>query len=224
MRRGRSVCLRVAAAGRHADESNDPSLIDNDGNVLALPETGSVSVTVKAIVTDTATGESKTRDYVLTLLSKEAVEAEKTLNAAASALSYRLEPVYGTDVNACAAVEKLLAAKGYSNVTVSVKEAAKSYDGNAQIDPDGTIHYYFNPEMTGSGADSLHDIRLHLNGASVEKQLYTHLTWDTERAKAALSAELDRIEIPSEIDAEILYVAAAVFRQGGRAGRRDRLQ
>ena len=35
-------------------ESNDPSLIDNDGNVLALPETGSVSVTVKAIVTDTA--------------------------------------------------------------------------------------------------------------------------------------------------------------------------
>ena len=38
----------------------------------------------------------------------------------------------------------------------------------------------------------------------MEKQLYTHLTWDTERAKAALSAELDRIEIPSEIDADIL--------------------
>ena len=185
-------------------ESSDPSLIDNNAKVLALPETGSVSVTVKAVVTNTATGESKTREYVLTLLSKEAVEAEKTLNAAASALSYRLEPTYGTDVNACAAVEKLLAAKGYSNVTVSVKEAAKSYDGNAQIDSDGTIHYYFNPAMTGSGAYFYTTFVLHLNGASVEKQLYTHLVWDTERAKAVLSAELDRIKIPTEIDADVL--------------------
>ena len=39
----------------------------------------------------------------------------------------------------------------------------------------------------------LHDV-----SASVEKEVYVHITWDLARAQAVLQAELDRITLPTE--------------------------
>ncbi len=169
------------------------------GEILAVPESGSKTVTLTATVTETATGETKSREYTLVIYSDEAVAAESTLKKALYSLPYRFEPAYDTDKNANTALEAILAGKGYDGITVSVKARAEATNKLASVEEDGSICYYFNPEMTGSGAYFYVTFVFSLNGASVEKQIYTHLTWDIDRAREALNAELDRVSVPSVV-------------------------
>ncbi len=194
-----SLGLPASGTGWTAEYTADDAALMTGDKVTALPESGSKTVTVTATVTDTATGEAKSRTYSLTILSAEAAEAEQTLKKAAASLTGSFTPVYGTDTNAAEYLTGILAKKGYTDLTVSVKEATASGNGYASIDADGTIHYYYNPEMTGNGASFYLPIVLSCKGASVEKEVYMHLTWDVERARARLLAELDRISVPEEI-------------------------
>ena len=194
-----SLNLPVSGTGWSAVYESDNEALISGGAVIALPESGSTAVTVKVTVTDTTAGESKSREYVLTLLSEEAVKAEATLKNAVSALPYSLTPKYGIDTNAADAVSALLEAKGYGDVTVTVKEGVESYDGFASVEADGKINYYFNPAMTGRGSYLYVSFVLSLNGASAEKRMYTNITWDLGRAREALAAELDRVSVPKEI-------------------------
>lgn len=194
-----SLGLPASGTGWTAEYTADDAALMTGDKVTALPESGSKTVTVTATVTDTATGETKSRTYSLTILSAEAAEAEQTLKKAAASLTGSFTPVYGTDTNAAEYLTGILAKKGYTDLTVSVKEATASGNGYASIDADGTIHYYYNPEMTGNGAYFYLPIVLRCKGASVEKEVYMRLTWDVERARARLLAELDRISVPEEI-------------------------
>lgn len=178
--------------------SDDATMIDGC-NVIALPATGSKVVTITATVTDASTNLSKSRQYAIALLSAEAVEAENTLKTVSSALPYKVTPVYGTDTNLNDCISALIKAKGYDGVTVSVKEEATSYDTCSSVDADGTIHYYFNPNMTGSGSNFYVTVNLSLNGATVEKKVYVSISWDLARAQKTLNAELERVAIPEEI-------------------------
>lgn len=108
----------------------------------------------------------------------------------------RLSPAYGKDTNAADALAALLASKGYDDVTVTVKAAAG--DAKASIDADGTIHYYFDAGMSSRSSYFYATFVLSLDGASVEKEVYVHITWDLARAQAVLQAELDRITLPTE--------------------------
>lgn len=174
--------------------SSAPAVLAADGTVT-LPASGVQTVTLTAAVTD-ADGAVKTRDYTLTVYSAAAAAAEARLEKAAQALGNTFEPAYGKDTNAADAIAALLASKGYDDVTVAVKAAAG--DAKASVDADGTIHYYFDAGMNSRGSYFYTTFVLSLDGASVEKEVYLHITWDLARAQAVLQAELDRITLPTE--------------------------
>ena len=174
--------------------SSAPAVLAADGTVT-LPASGVQTVTLTAAVTD-ADGTVKTRDYTLTVYSAAAAAAEARLEKAAQALGNTFEPAYGKDTNAADAIAALLASKGYDDVTVAVKAAAG--DAKASVDADGTIHYYFDAGMNSRGSYFYTTFVLSLDGASVEKEVYLHITWDLARAQAVLQVELDRITLPTE--------------------------
>lgn len=174
--------------------SSAPAVLAADGTVT-LPASGVQTVTLTATVTDTD-GTVKTRDYTLTVYSAAAAAAEARLAQAAQTLGETFEPAYGKDTNAADALAALLASKGYDDVTVTVKAAAG--DAKASIDADGTIHYYFDAGMSSRSSYFYATFVLSLDGASVEKEVYVHITWDLARAQAVLQAELDRITLPTE--------------------------
>ena len=76
--------------------------------------------------------------------------------------------------------------------------AAAAGDAKASIDADGTIHYYFDAGMSSRSSYFYATFVLSLDGTSVEKEVYVHITWDLARAQAVLQAELDRITLPTE--------------------------
>ncbi len=174
--------------------SSAPAVLAADGTVT-LPASGVQTVTLTATVTDTD-GTVKARDYTLTVYSAAAAAAEARLAQAAQTLGKTFEPAYGKDTNAADALAALLASKGYDDVTVTVKAAAG--DAKASIDADGTIHYYFDAGMSSRSSYFYATFVLSLDGASVEKEVYVHITWDLARAQAVLQAELDRITLPTE--------------------------
>lgn len=174
--------------------SSAPAVLAADGTVT-LPASGVQTVTLTATVTDTD-GTVKTRDYTLTVYSAAAAAAEARLAQAAQTLGKTFEPAYGKDTNAADALAALLASKGYDDVTVTVKAAAG--DAKASIDADGTIHYFFDAGMSSRSSYFYATFVLSLDGASVEKEVYVHITWDLARAQAVLQAELDRITLPTE--------------------------
>lgn len=174
--------------------SSAPAVLAADGTVT-LPASGVQTVTLTATVTDTD-GTVKTRDYTLTVYSAAAAAAEARLAQAAQTLGETFEPAYGKDTNAADALAALLASKGYDDVTVTVKAAAG--DAKASIDADGTIHYYFDAGMSSRSSYFYATFVLSLDGTSVEKEVYVHITWDLARAQAVLQAELDRITLPTE--------------------------
>ncbi len=177
--------------------SSDTTYISAEAEVVKLPETGTVQVTLTAAVTDTESGKTETKAYGITLYSAEATATAEELAQAAKAVQGNCRPVYGTDTNINTAMEQELKEKGYTGVKVSVKEANAPADGYASIDADGTIHYYFNPGMSGSGANFYVTFVLEKNGLSVEQERYTTLTWDEARVRQVLEAELERIALPT---------------------------
>lgn len=132
----------------------------------------------------------------------EELTPEGILTEAADSLTGYFTPKYGIDTNANEAIEALLEANGYEDITVTVKEAAV-YDqdgGSASIDADGIIHYYYNPSMSGRGGVYFEvTFLLSYNGSSVEKVWTTHMNWDEAKARATLQAELNRIQLPTVI-------------------------
>ena len=170
--------------------------ITEELNVVALPEHGSTTVTLTAVVTDTSDNSSETRDYILTIYSAETTEAEAELNAAANALTGNFKPVYGIDSNAVTAMEQKLLSAGYEGITVSVKEAVSDTNNYCGIGKDGAIHYYFNPGMTGSGGYFYTTFLLSKYGVTVEKEWYTSLNWDLGKVQTELDAAADTLRIP----------------------------
>lgn len=190
--------------------SSNPELISDEGMTVALPETGTAEVTITATVTDLTDNSEQAKEFVLVLYSADALAAEQTLTQAKNSLTGNFKPTYGTDTNACAVVEEILAAKGYEGIEVSVKEAAGSSNGYASIDPDGTIHYYFNPGMTGSAGYFYTTFVLSFGGVSVEKEWYTYLTWDLARAQQQLEQLADSVVLPTEPVTELTLLQYAL--------------
>ena len=196
-----SLSLPTSGSGYTVSYKSGSSSITDDMEVVKLPDNGTYDVRITATVTDLADGSTQSRDYVLTLYSTEAVEIEETLTKAAKSLSGTFTPVYGTDTNACAAVEKILAGKGYTGIKVSVKEPASNQ--YSSIAADGTISYYFNPSMTGRGGYFYTTFILSYKGTRVEKEWYTNLTWDIAKAKAKLEDAAGRLAVPTEPVSEL---------------------
>ncbi len=182
-------------------DSSDTAFISKDGNVLALPESGTVTVTLTATVTPTG-GESQTREYPLTLYSEEAVEAETMLNGAFEKLPGVFAPVYGTDANANAYIKSKLGS-AYADVAVSVK-SVETYDGcsvdASNSETNGNIEYFYSEEMKAGDAGRPHiTFELTYKGVSVEKELSSSIPWNRAKVEARLAAELDRVSLPAEL-------------------------
>lgn len=182
-------------------KSSNTKFISDDGNVLALPESGTVTVTLTATVKP-KDGESQTREYTLTLYSEEAVEAETMLNGALSKLPGVFAPVYGTDTNANAYIKSKLGG-AYADVAVSVK-SVETYDGcsvdASDSETNGNIEYFYNEAMEASktGCPRI-TFKLTYKGVSVEKELSSSIPWNRAKVEARLSAELYRVSLPAEL-------------------------
>ena len=181
--------------------SSDTAFISDDGNVLALPESGTVSVTLTATVKP-KDGESQKREYTLTLYSEEAAEAETMLNGALSKLPSAFTPMYGTDTNANAYIKSKLGS-AYADVDVSVKSVEK-YDGcsvdASDSETNGNIEYFYNEEMkAGDAGRPRITFKLTYKGVSIEKELSSSIPWNRAKVEARLSAELDRVSLPAEL-------------------------
>ena len=175
----------------------------SDSGIVVLPASGSAKVTLTATITDKATQETYTKEYALTLYSADVAATEAELNNAVSKLTGNFTPVYGTDTNAITAVEKKLLVAGCEGITVSVKEAVADSNGYAGIDRDGTIHYYFNPNMRGSGGYFDTTFVLSKNGASVEKEWRTNIDWDKAKVREALNTVADTLTVPETATADM---------------------
>lgn len=180
--------------------SDNSSYISSTAEVLTLPVSGTKAVTLTATVTDTANGTSQTRDYTLTLYSAEAKQAEDTLKEALGKLTGNFTPVYGTDKNACRALEALLKSKGYEGIRVSVKTPAA--DDYASIAANGTITYHFEDKMSGSDSYLRPVYSFTLSGVTLDKELQTRLTWDLGKAHARIDALAASITVPEELSAD----------------------
>ena len=187
--------LPTSDAGYTIAYTSDSALIGSDGRIT-LPASGTAEVTVTATITDIATQKTYTKEYALTLYSADVAATEAELNNAVSKLTGNFKPVYGTDTNAITAVEKKLLGAGCEGIAVSIKEAVTDSGNYSGIDQDGTIHYYFNPNMRGSGGNFYTTFVLSKNGASVEKKWYTSIDWDKAKALEALNTVADTLTVP----------------------------
>lgn len=195
-----ALTLPAAGEGWSASyKSSDSSYISSDMSVLKLPADGTREITLSATVTDTESGESKTRDYTLTLYSTAAAEADATLSAALNTLPAIFTPVFATDKNACCALEALLKANGYDGISVALK--APVADDYSSVAADGKLGYYFNPDMyTYSGYSGLGTVyRFSYNSVTTEKAIKTRLNWNEDKVAAALSAAANTLVIPATL-------------------------
>ena len=194
--------LPTSGDGYTVAYTSDSELL-SDGKI-ALPESGTVEITVTATITDTATNKTYTKEYALTLYSADVAATEAELNNAAAALGTKnFVPVYGTDTNAITAVEKKLLDAGCEGIAVSIKEAVTDSGNYSGIDQDGTIHYYFNPGMTKYGSYFHTTFVLSKNGASVEKKWYTSIDWDKAKVREALNTVADALTVPETATADM---------------------
>lgn len=191
----KETTLPTAGDGYTIAYTGDSARISSDGRIN-LPASGTAEVTVTATITDTATNKTYTKEYALTLYSADVAATEAELNNAVSKLTGNFTPVYGTDTNAITAVEKKLLDAGCEGITVSVKEAVADSSNYSGIDQDGTIHYYFNPNMRGSGGNFYTTFVLSKNGVSVEKEWYTSIDWDKAKVRETLNTVADTLTVP----------------------------
>lgn len=194
--------LPTSDAGYTIAYTSDSALIQD--NKISLPASGTAEITVTATITDTKTSKTYTKEYALTLYSADVAATEAELNNAAAALGAKnFVPVYGTDTNAITAVEKKLLDAGCEGITVSVKEAVTDSGNYSGIEKDGTIHYYFNPSMSGYGGYFYTTFVLSKNGASVEKEWYTRIDWDKAKVREALNTVADTLTVPETATADM---------------------
>lgn len=176
----------------------------SDSGAVTLPESGSVKVTLTATITDTATNKTYTKEYALTLYSAEATQTETDLKTAADKLgSGTVTFSYDADRNAITVLEKKLIAAKCEGVVVSVKEKTEDFGHYSGIEKDGTIHYYFNPSMSGCSSYFYTTFILSKNGASVEKQLYVSIDWDKAKVLEALNTVADTLTVPETATADM---------------------
>lgn len=175
--------------------TGDSALIGSDGRIT-LPASGTAEITVTATITDTATNKTYTKEYALTLYSADVAATKAALNNAVSKLTGNFKPVYGTDTNAITAVEKKLLDAGCEGIAVSIKEAVTDSGNYSGIDQNGTIHYYFNPSISGYGGYFYTTFVFSKNCASVEKEWYTNIDWDKAKVLEALNTVADTLTVP----------------------------
>lgn len=198
--------------------SGNGAYVSNSGEVLSLPETGVLEVTLTAKVVDTLLGDSESRTYTLTLYSQEAIALETSLKEAAEALiASNYQPKFGVDTSIIAMAEARLAARGYEGLTVSVVTPAEDYSKYSGIEADGTIRFYYNPSMTGSGGYVRVQLAVHKDGVTVRpgSTAYVVVPWDLDKALAVLKEKADNVTLPTEITAEdTLYLPQHPYREG----------
>ena len=183
--------------------SSNTELLSNSG-IVVLPASGSATVTLTATITDTKTSKTYTKEYILTLYSAEATQTETDLKTAADKLgSGTVTFSYDAGRNAITVLEKKLIAAKCEGVVVSVKEKTEDSGHYSGIEKDGTINYYFNPSMSGSGSYFYMTFILSKNGASVEKRLYIHLDWDKAKVREALNTAADALTVPETAAADM---------------------
>lgn len=182
--------------------SNNPAIIANDGTVNR-PATGKTTVTLTGKFEYDGAFANRTFDVIVwseDAVQQEIVGKEDYLEEAIASLGswYKLTPVYGKDTNVVNILSGDLAAKAYSDITVSVKSVTQVY-GNCSIADNGDISYFYaDPNTTQAFWFGRYNVTFTLSkdGASMDlADVPVTIYWDTNRVKAVMMSEiLDKVD------------------------------
>ena len=172
--------------------SSDSSIIDPATGAVTLPASGIQTVTLSATLTRgeaTAYRNFDIRVWSQAELDKEAAKSELRKLVERLDGTITLTPEYGRDTN----VNTMLSAKlDDSSIAVSVSKVEEVY-GGAGVATDGTITYFFaDPNTTPLVHNGSYNVTFALSkaGATETLQVPVVISWDVQRVRDAISAEI----------------------------------
>ena len=172
--------------------SSDSSIIDPATGAVTLPASGIQTVTLSATLTrgeTTAYRNFDIRVWSQAELDKEAAKSELRKLVERLDGTITLTPEYGRDTN----VNTMLSAKlDDSSIAVSVSKVEEVY-GGAGVATDGTITYFFaDPNTTPLVHNGSYNVTFALSkaGATETLQVPVVISWDVQRVRDAISAEI----------------------------------
>ena len=172
--------------------STDSSIIDPATGAVTLPASGIQTVTLSATLTRgeaTAYRNFDIRVWSQAELDKEAAKSELRKLVERLDGTITLTPEYGRDTN----VNTMLSAKlDDSSIAVSVSKVEEVY-GGAGIAADGTITYFYaDPNTTPLVHNGSYNVTFALSkaGATETLQVPVVISWDVQRVRDAISAEI----------------------------------
>ena len=178
-------------------ESDNESIINPQSGEVILPESGIVTVTLRATLA--RDGKTVSKPFEIKVYSQAAVEEEKAnkllkIEKVLNELGdfYKLYPVYGEDTNVLAMFEKDIKSKTSEDIKVSIAKTEEINDG-ANIAENGDITYFCKDPNT---APALHSalykvtFKLALDGAEKELEAPVVIGWDADKVKALMNSEI----------------------------------
>ena len=182
------------------------AIIAADGGVTR-PKSGKIQVTLRAkfIYGDAFCN----RDIKITVWSDEAIDADVNdkqiiLKEALGSLgsSYTMYPVYGKDSNINTMLSEALAAKGYADITASVKTVQEIYGGAAIRENGDIVYFYAEPNLLPVIKHGSYRVTFTLekDGVALDyEDVPVIIYWDRDLVKAVMTSEiLDKVTLDSE--------------------------
>ena len=173
---------------------------------ISRPSAGSnVDVTLTATIT--AGEASRTKDFVITVWSKENADKDDAfyVSGAVQALGNKLTPVYDQDANILTMAKQKLE-EAYNDVAITIQTIGTSKD--ASISSNGDISYFYHdPEDTSNlvwTASIPVTFTLTKGTASLEHTVNVIVPWDRAKVEAYLNTTiLDALSVPAITAADL---------------------
>lgn len=196
-----ATTLNLPKVGKNGSEitweSDNENIINPQSGEVTLPESGIVTVKLRATLT--RNGKTVSKPFEIKVYSQAAVEEEKAnkLLKIENVLKelgnfYKLYPVYGEDTNVLTMFEKDVKAKTSEDIKVSIAKTEEINDG-ANIAENGEITYFYKDPNTAPALHSaLYKVTFKLVLENVEKELEVPVIigWDVDKVKAQMNSEI----------------------------------
>ena len=224
-----SLGLPTADEGKYTIvyETSDADYLTADGEIVKLPETGVMEVTLTARITDVGTDRGTFRkDFTLRLFSEQSGETK-------AALTEAVEKIAGTtkwdDIwvgyepagTIQSVLQKRLADLGVADVNITVIEGNFKNGDVAKISDDGSIQYFFDNSLSNVNYGNTNipgvKIAFEKDGAVVTVERGVYVDWDYDKLDDVIGAALGKIAVASETEVGEDLAAlpsAAVFPEG----------
>ncbi len=198
-----SMTLELAKTGTRGSAiawtSDHPQIISNEG-VVTLPDSGTVVVTLTAVLTK---GEATdTRSFEITVQSRSVTDQKYLEGLKAKLENANLKPVYGSDTNMVAVFRSYAEGKDETlpeNLQITLTNVGRNTnpaDSQAHIAEDGTITYFYqDPATCAMWGATIQDMEftLTLGDVSVVCKASARISWDVDLVHAEMQKIADAL-------------------------------